>query len=147
MQISSRFTMGVHVLTCIVVLKDSMPMNSDTISQSVGVNPVMIRKLFRQLKAAGLIEVQRGGNGGVELAKPADEITLYDIYEAVDSVESGKLFHFHENPSTACPVGRNMHVVMDGRLDEIQKAMEDRMKTMKLADVINDTEKKIQEQN
>lgn len=143
MQISSRFTMAVQVLTCIEVLKDDMPMNSETIADSVGVNPVIIRNIFRQLKAAGLINVQRGGNGGVSLARPVDQITLYDVYEAVDSVEEGELFHFHENPNASCPVGRNIHKVMDKRLDHIQEAMEKDMKSMTLKDVIKDTRKQI----
>ena len=96
MQISSRFTIAVQVLTCIEVLKDLMPLNSETIAGSVGVNPVNIRNIFRMLKKAGLISVLRGGNGGVSLAKPLDRITLLDVYKAVNSVEEGQLFHFHE---------------------------------------------------
>lgn len=141
MQISSKFTIAVHVLTCIEVLKDEMPMNSETIAGSVGVNPVIIRTVFGELKKTGLIIVQRGGNGGVTLAKPIDEITLLDVYRAVDTNAEGELFRFHENPNAACPVGRNIHNVMDSRLTEIQDAMEEKMHSMTLADVINDTEK------
>lgn len=141
MQVSSRFTIAVHVLTCLEVLKDEMPLNSETIAGSVGVNPVIIRNIFRALKKAGLIKVQRGGNGGVSLSRPTDEITLLDVYNAVDSVNNGELFRFHENPNANCPVGRNIHHAMDERLAKIQKAMEDEMKSMKLSDVIDDTEK------
>ena len=147
MQISSRFTIAVHVLTCIAVLQGQMPLNSETIAGSVGVNPVNIRNIFRMLKKAGLITVLRGGNGGVVLAKPLDQIPLLDVYKAVESVEDGQLFHFHENPNAACPVGRNIHRVMDGRLAEIQQAMEQKMAAMNLADVVRDTERQIQEQN
>lgn len=138
--------MAVQVLTCIEVLKDTMPLNSETISGSVGANPVIIRNLFSQLKRAGLIHVQRGGNGGVSLAKPINEITLLDVYRAVDSVEDGELFRFHENPNADCPVGRNIHVVMDDRLDEIQQAMEQKMAAMKLSDIIADTREHIRQQ-
>jgi len=143
MQISSRFTIAVHVLTCIEVFKEDHQVNSEFISTSVGVNPVIIRKIFRQLKAAGLIHVQRGGNGGVSLAKPADEITLCDVYHAVDSVEKEGLFHFHENPNANCPVGRNIHYVMDGRLVRVQAAMDKELSSMTIADVIADTRSKI----
>ncbi len=143
MQISSRFTIAVHVLTCIEVFKDQYQVNSEFISSSVGVNPVIIRKIFGQLKAAGLIHVQRGGNGGVSLAKPADEITLCDVYRAVDSVEKEGLFHFHENPNASCPVGRNIHYAMDDRLARAQAAMEKELSSMTLADVIADTKNKI----
>ncbi len=144
MQISSRFTIAVQTLTCIEVLKKDNVVNSELISASVGANPVIIRKIFGQLKDAGLIHVQRGGNGGVTLAKPAEDITLYDIYKAVDSVDEEGLFHFQENPNANCPVGRNIHFVMDGRLQQIQGAMEKEMASMTIADVIGDTEKKIE---
>jgi len=147
MQISSRFTIAVHVLTCVHVLDGQMLLNSETIAGSVGVNPVVVRNIFRQLKKAGLIVVQRGGNGGVKLARKLEDITLLDVYRAVDSVADGQLFHFHENPNAACPVGRNIHHVMDGRLEEIQDAMEQKMAQMTLADVVADTEALIEQQN
>lgn len=143
MQISSRFTIAVQTLTCIEVLKEDHVVNSELVSASVGVNPVIIRKIFGQLKSADLIRVQRGGNGGLSLARPADEITLFDIYKAVDSVDEAGLFHFQENPNADCPVGRNIHFVMDGRLQQIQGAMEKEMAGMTIADVIADTKKKI----
>ena len=87
--------------------------------------------------------MQRGGNGGVSLAKPADEITLCDVYRAVDSVEKEGLFHFHENPNASCPVGRNIHYAMDDRLARAQAAMEKELSSMTLADVIADTKNKI----
>ena len=143
MQISSRFTIAIHVLTCIQVFKDEYPVNSEFIAKSVGVNPVIIRNIFGQLKKAELISVQRGGNGGVSLLKPADEITLYDVYRAVELIEDEELFHFHENPDANCPVGKNIHYVMDGRLKKIQGAMEAEMASMTIADVIADTKEKI----
>lgn len=141
MQVSSRFTIAVHVLTCIEVLKDQMPLTSETIAGSVGVNPVVVRNMFGQLKRAELIKVQRGGNGGVSLAKPVDQITLLDVWRAVEAVPDGQLFRFHDSPNASCPVGRNIHHVMDGRLDQIQDAMEHEMGAMTLADIITDTER------
>lgn len=146
MQISSRFTMAVQVLTCIDVLKGTMPLNSETISSSVGVNPVIIRGLFGRLKKAGLIKVQRGGNGGVGLERPLDEISLLDVYQAVDSVKDERLFHFQENPNELCPVGRNIHTVLDGRLARVQKAMEAELASMTMADVVGDTKALIKTQ-
>lgn len=143
MQISSRFTIAVHVLICIEVFKDEYQVNSEFIAGSVGVNPVIIRNIFGQLKKAGLISVRRGGNGGVSLTRPADNITLYDVYRAVEPLEGDELFHFHENPAASCPVGRNMHRVMDGRLRKIQSAMENEMSSMTISDVIVDITKLI----
>lgn len=142
MQISSRFTIAVHVLICIETFKNDCKVTSDVLASSVNVNPVVIRRLLQQLKKAGIVNVIRG-TGGTELQKPAEEITLYDLYNAVECVEEGELFHFHENPNPLCPVGKNIHAILDVRLEEIQKAMEREMKSITIRDVMNDARKLI----
>ena len=137
MQISSRFTIAVHAIICIETFKDTHKVTSEIIASSVQVNPVVIRRLLQQLKKAGIVEVKRG-SGGAAVARPLSEITLLDVYSAVESVENGVLFHFHEDPNPLCPVGRNIHAIMDGRLQEIQTAMEDKMRSINLQDVMED---------
>lgn len=139
MQLSSRFTIAIHIFACIDTFEKEHKLTSEFLAGSVNVNPVVIRRLLQQLKAAGLIHVARG-SGGASIAKPLDSITFLDIYHAVDCVESGELFHFHENPNPACPVGRNIHNVLDEKLYRIQKAMEDEMREITIADVIKDTQ-------
>lgn len=138
MQISSRFTIAIHVLSCIETFKEEK-VTSDFLAGSVNVNPVVIRRLLQQLKAAGIVNVVRG-SGGAKIAKPLDDITLLDIYHAVECVDDGELFHFHENPNQKCPVGRNIHSVLDSRLDQIQNVMEKEMAGITMQDIINDTE-------
>ena len=142
MQISSRFTVAIQVLLCMELLKDEQKVTSGLLASSAAVNPVVVRRLLQQLKAAGIVRVARG-TGGAELLKPAEEITLLEIYRAVECVEKGELFHFHENPNPLCPVGRNIHGVLDERLAEIQKAMEQKKESMTLRDLLEDTREKI----
>lgn len=142
MQISSRFTIAVHVVICIETFKNSHKVTSDFLASSVNVNPVVIRRLLQQLKKAGIVSVIRG-SGGTKVEKPLDEITLLDIYNAVECVEGGELFHFHEKPNQLCPVGKNIHAILDVRLEKIQKAMEKEMKSVTIQDVMNDTKKLI----
>lgn len=142
MQISSRFTIAVHVLVCIATFKDSYKVTSDFLASSVNVNPVVIRRLLQQLKKAGLIKVKRG-SGGTDIEKPLDKITLLDLYNAVECVEDGNLFHFHESPNQLCPVGKNIHKLLDVRLEEIQKAMEKEMRSVSIQDIMNDAEELI----
>ncbi len=137
MQISSRFTIAVHVLIAIEVFKESNKVTSELLASSVNVNPVVIRRLLQQLKKADIITVKRG-SGGAEVAKPLSDITLLDVYNAVDPVENGELFHFHDDPNQMCPVGRNIHKIMDGRLQEIQEAMEGKMRSITVQDVMED---------
>lgn len=133
MKITSRFTVAVHALLAILTLEGEYKMTSEFIASSVNVNPVVIRRTLLSLKAAGLVEV-RAGSGGARLTRAADQITLYDVYRAVDSVE-GSLFNFHDNPNPQCPVGRNIHAVLDAHLLAAQAAMENELKAVTLADL------------
>ena len=145
MQITSKFTAAVHILACIDIFGGQMRVTSDVLSGSTGVNAVIVRNVLGQLRNAGIVET-RQGSGGAHLAKALDEITLYDIYKAVDCVDDEGLFHFHENPNADCPVGRNIHKVMDGRLEAAQAALENELKSTTLAQVVADTRKMINEE-
>ena len=145
MQITSKFTVAVHILTCIDIFGGQMRVTSDFLSGSTGVNAVIVRNVLGQLRNAGIVET-RQGSGGAHLAKALDEITLYDIYKAVDCVDDEGLFHFHENPNADCPVGRNIHKAMDGRLEAAQAALENELKSTTLAQVVADTRKMINEE-
>ena len=145
MQITSKFTVAVHILTCIDIFDGQMRVTSDFLSGSTGVNAVIVRGVLGQLRNAGIVET-RQGSGGAHLAKALDEITLYDIYKAVDCVDDDGLFHFHENPNADCPVGRNIHKAMDGRLQTAQAALENELKSTTLAQVVADTRKIIDEE-
>ena len=137
MQISSRFTIAIHMLTCMETFKDKYKITSDFLASSINVNPVIIRRILSQLKEAGLIEVKRG-TGGAGTIKPLEEITFLDVYRAVECIEENTLFHFHENPNPACPVGRNIHNILDDKLFKAQEAMEQELKSITMADVIRD---------
>ena len=142
MQISSRFTLAIHIFACIEVFQDDYNVTSDFLAGSTNVNPVIVRKILGQLKGAGLVEVARG-SGGASIPKPLDEISFLDIYHAVECIGNGELFHFHENPNRACPVGKNIHTVLDDKLMRVQKAMECELASITLADVMRDTKQLI----
>ena len=147
MQIGSKFTIGVHIITAIDYFKDMDRVNSDFLAGSIGVNPVIVRTVISQLREAGILETQRGSSGAV-LRKRLDEITLYDIYKAVGSVnEEEGLFHFHEQPNPDCPVGRNIHKVLDQRLLEAQRVMEEELRKTTLADIVEDTKQAVQNES
>ena len=127
MQISSRFTIAVHIFACIKTFENDYKITSDFLAGSTNVNPVIIRKILGQLKGT----------------RPLNEITLLDVYKAVECVEGGELFHFHENPNPQCPVGRSIHTVLDGKLEQVQKAMEKELNSITLEDVEMDIQKLI----
>ena len=135
MQISTRFSMAVHTLLVIGYFAPEQRATSTFIAKSVNANPVVIRRVLGQLKDAGLVEVEMG-LGGATLARDAEQITLLDVYRAVESSEE-HLFNFHEDPNPACPVGRNIHAALDGELDAAQDALENRLAQTTLADLLD----------
>ena len=132
MQITSRFTVAVHTLLAIVYFGKEHKTTSEFIASSVNVNPVVIRRTMSSLKNAGIIDV-KAGSGGASLAKDLNQITLFDIYKAVDCVEG--------NPNPACPVGKNIHAVLDGYLIAAQNAFENELKKTTLGDLTAELER------
>lgn len=121
-------------------------MTSSFIASSVGTNPVIIRNLLTQLKAADFIDVKRG-TGGAALKKDLQDISLYDVYYAVDCIPSDSLFHFHEHPCPKCPVGKTIHISLDDKLSQVQEAMENQMRRISLADMAGTMEQAIRKQS
>lgn len=107
----------------------------DFIAGSVNTNPVIIRKIIGMLKRAELVEV-RPGVGGTTLLRDAGEITLLDIYRAVEVIKDGELFNFHEHPNPNCPVGRNIESALRSELRAAQSAMEQRLNQVTLKQVV-----------
>ncbi|MBR2067405.1 MAG: Rrf2 family transcriptional regulator [Solobacterium sp.] len=142
MQITSRFTIAVHALAFIDLFQDKQRVTSNVLANSIQANPVIIRTVLAKLKDAGIIDA-RQGSGGSRLAKPLEDISLYDIYKAVDTVDETGLFHFHENPHPKCIVGGNIHAALDDKLQRVQDTMEAELRNITMADVIHDLEKEI----
>ncbi len=142
MQITSKFTIAVHIITAIDYFKDSMKVTSSFLAGSVGANPVIVRQVMGNLKAVGIIESSQG-KSGICLAKKLDNITFYDVYKAVECIDDKGLFHFHERPNMQCPVGRNIHYAMDGKLRQVQDAMETQLRRITVADVAADIKKEV----
>ena len=80
MQISSRFTIALHIFACVEVFKDEYRITSDFLAGSINTNPVIIRKILTKLKSAGLITVARG-TGGDEMKKYTLEGLKNEIQE------------------------------------------------------------------
>lgn len=88
------------------------------------------------LKKAGLVSV-RPGVGGATLLRSPEEITLLDIYRAVNAAEEDQLFRIHDNSNINCPVGRSIEQVLQQELQEAQAAMELRLSETTLGQIIH----------
>lgn len=123
-QISTRFSMAVHILA--LIASHDAELTGEHIAGSINTNPVVVRRIIAMLKRAGLVNV-RAGIGGASLSRPPEAITLLDIYRAVDLIENNQLFGVHEQSNPLCEIGRNIENVLRCELDEAQRVMEERL--------------------
>ena len=133
MSTSSRFAVAVHVLT-LMAWSDDEPLKSEQVAESVNTNPVVIRRMLCELSEANLVISQTGSMGGSRLGRGADEITLLDVYRAV---ECPGVFSLHRQPpSRHCPVGVNIETVLGEVFEEANSAVEQVLAKISIKDVV-----------
>lgn len=140
----NKFSSAIHSL--IMISEAETPVNSEQIAKSVGTNPSYVRKLTTRLSKAGLIEGRKGVSG-FRLIKPADKITLLDIYKAVMETDYLHLFDIHQNPNDECIVGRNIEPVLSNLFTDMEKQVEVRLAGMTLTDCIKAMKKHVKTNN
>ncbi|CAG1000952.1 Putative HTH-type transcriptional regulator [Phycisphaerales bacterium] len=93
--------------------------SADEIAEGTQVPSGYLSKVMRDLVLGEIVNSQRGPNGGFVLARPAAEITILDVVNAVDPIRR----------ITACPLGNPMHVnlcplheKLDGAIAQIERA-------------------------
>ncbi|MDO5135597.1 MAG: Rrf2 family transcriptional regulator [Eubacteriales bacterium] len=140
MHISMKCSIAIHCLIFVYEYGEEQKVTSHLLSLSTGVNPVTIRNILSALKKAGLVSV-KFGTGGTTLNCPLDEISLYRIYTAIEPGFAEKLIGIHASPAEGCPVGRNIHCVLDRSYQKIQNDLCDSLKKITLKDVVSDYHK------
>lgn len=132
MPTSTRFAVAVHVLTALAV-SDGKPLRSEDLAYSANTGAVVIRGLLSRLSDAGLTRSQLGAGGGSLLARPAEQIRLLDVYEAVEDTE---LFSLHRAPPCEnCAVGGNVIEAMRPAMLRARMALEDELAKNTIADI------------
>lgn len=139
MAANSRLTIAVHVLAWMALAqRRGQPLlTSDQVAASVNTNPVIIRRSLGDLRQAGLVEVRHGPGAGWSLARAAQEISLLDVYEAV---EHEPLFGMHRTePNLECPVGRGIRPALGHVYGEVELALRTELRRTSVADVLRRT--------
>jgi len=127
---SNRFAVALHALAVIAERKGE-PASSDWIAQSIGTNPVVIRRALAPLRDAGLVTSVAGASGGFLLAKPAELIGLNQIWTAV---EPGGSLACHEG-SEDCPVAAQLPPILAEIGQDMDRALEISLRAWRLSDV------------
>lgn len=137
MQLSMKCSVAVHCLIFIHEARDKTKVTSTLLAQSTGVNPVVIRNILSALKKAGFITVTRG-TGGAELCREPEEISLYQIYHALEPEGLTSLIGIHPCGQRPCPVARNMQKVLHGPYRKIEDAIQKTMEGITLASMLEE---------
>lgn len=134
---SSRFTVAIHILTLLAFCGPEAQ-TSEFIAGSVTTNPVVIRRLLASLRAARLVASQGGPGGGWQLLREPGEITLAQIFQAV---EGSALFPMHASePNPQCPVGGSIQAALAGIFQGAEQAMLAQLDRTTLAQLVKDVQ-------
>jgi Rrf2 family protein len=136
---NSRLTIAVHALAWLALAqrRGKEFLTSDQVAASVNTNPVVIRRSLGDLRRVGLVEVRHGAGAGWSLARAPDEITLLDVYEAV---EQEPLFALHRTePNLECPVGRGIRPALGGTYARVEQTLRAELRRTSIADVLEET--------
>lgn len=132
MKYSTKLSDAVHIMAFIAISQGS-DLSSTAIATSIQTNPAFVRQLMMKLRKAGLMS-SVAGRAKPALAKPAKQITLLDIYKAVEGEKP--LLHLDTHTNPACGVGVNIQLALQEYYQEIQNAAEERMGEITLQDII-----------
>lgn len=139
MKYSRKLSDTIHTLA-FVCLGEKEHLTSARIAESVKTNPAYIRQLMAALKNAGLISNTQG-QANACLTKPADEITMLDIYRAVEGEKP--LLHLDIDTNPECGVGIHVQLAIGDFYKEIQEAAEEKMREITLQDILDRYHEKI----
>jgi Rrf2 family protein len=87
------------------------PVTGDDLAQATRVPPDYLAKVMQALGRGGLVNAQRGKKGGFTLKRPAEDLTVLDVVNAVDRIQRIQ----------ECPLGIKGHTrlcPLHARLDE-----------------------------
>ena len=133
MPASCQFATGVHFLALLSQSPDAFR-TSNEIAESTMTHPVVVRRLMASLQAAGVVETQKGPGGGVRLARLPRQITLADVYRAVQTSEP--LHLPHTAPNQNCPIGEAMRSILEEIFTRAESALTDELARTTLSDVL-----------
>ncbi len=133
MKYSTKLSDAVHTMV-LIALNEENPLSSDRIAESIATNPSCVRQILSQLKKAGLIESVKG-HPLPKLSRPASDITLLEVYKAVDG--NKPLLHLDTHTNPDCGTGVNIQLALQDYYDEVQKDAEESMSKIRISDIID----------
>jgi Rrf2 family protein len=110
------------------------PVTSAHLTASVRAHESQVRSVLSKLVKAGLVVASRGRNGFSSLSRPANKISLLEIYKAI---EAPLVFSIHEYPKEkTCRTSRTHKDAMAELLEDTQRAFESRLSQRMLSEMV-----------
>ena len=135
MATNTQFSIAVHLLIALG-FDSGRQATSSELAGSINTSPSFVRRILAKLSKANLVATTTGKSGSCLLAKRAEDISLLEIYKAVDAPPT---FAIHDYPvQNACRVSCNIESVMQKVLARAQNSFEDSLGDTTLAEVISD---------
>ncbi|MEO0389374.1 MAG: Rrf2 family transcriptional regulator [Pseudomonadota bacterium] len=133
MKRNSRLSLALHTLSHMAGNPAQMR-TSAQIADHAGTNPVVVRRVLGRLRKAGLLTSEKGHAGGWCLARPPQDITLADVYLALEdslipSVEAGV---------SDCSVEHALLTRVAGVMADVEQGLIARLSETTLAEVHSD---------
>jgi len=97
-------------ILCVMAYLGPGGTNAAVIAGSLRTNPVVVRRMLKSMERAGLVGIRPGKDGGVHFRRPPCDITLDQIYRAVEG-ETG-VFALRPGGNPNCPVNRRMRSLL-----------------------------------
>ena len=142
MHISTKCSIAIHCLIFINEYGESRRVTSELLALSTGCNPVTIRNIISALKKDDILSV-KFGTGGTTLSCPIDEISLYRICMAVEPDAMKKFIGIHATPSPFCPVGQNIHTVLEAPYSKIRDDLKNSLQSITLKELVEEYHNKL----
>ncbi|MBD5559857.1 MAG: Rrf2 family transcriptional regulator [Clostridia bacterium] len=139
MKYSTKLSDAAHILVLIAMHPDEK-MSSTVIAESIRTNPGYVRQLMGKLRTGGLLHSVRG-HAMPQLGVPAEQMTLLDIYKAVEG--SKPLLHLDTHTNPECGTGVNIQLALQDYYNEVQSAAEEEMRGITLAEIIETCRERI----
>jgi Rrf2 family protein len=134
-----QFSIAVHLLAGLACGGGQQGVRSGTLAMSVNTSPSFVRRTLAKLSKAGLVETATGKSGSCWLARQPKDISLLEIYRAVDAP---KAFAIHNYPEQkVCTVSCHIKDTLEHVLAKTQKVMEASLAGISLARIVTDMKK------
>ena len=125
---------GAVQMLCVIAWRGDEGANAEVLAKSLNTNPVVVRRILKALESHGLVALRPGRHGGVELLRSAADITLEDIYKAIEP--EGTLFALRERGNTRCPVNRTMQRTLPALFGAADTAVHDALRRTRLSTLV-----------